>query len=104
VDVAGVSLGVERAASRRRLAIAAFDDEFTHSTGLAACVDAASNPVKPPGWPFTERDFLCYRWRGDALLAAEDHAGSHPRLHRAGKLVWSSDTANAVTFWPMKRR
>lgn len=78
--------------------------DFTHSTGLAAFVDRAGNPVKPPGWPFTEKDLLSYVWNGAYLLAAQDQAGSHPRLYRDGNLVWSSDAANAVTFWPRHKR
>jgi hypothetical protein len=78
--------------------------ELAASTGLAAFVDPGGNPVKPPGWPYTESDRLSYRWNGPYLLAAQDHAGTHPRLYRGGKLVWSSDTARAVTFWPRRRR
>jgi hypothetical protein len=78
--------------------------EFAYATGLAAFVDAGGNPVKPPAWPYTENDVLSYVWNGPYLLAAEDFVGSHPRLYRDGRLVWSSDAARAVTFWPRRPR
>jgi hypothetical protein len=78
--------------------------DLAYSTGLAAFLDAAGEPVSPPGWPNTEKDVVSYAWNGAYLLAARDRAGMHPRLYRGGKLVWSSDSARAVTFWPAPRR
>jgi len=77
--------------------------ELAYSTGLAAFIDPAGNPVKPAGWPYTENDRISYRWQGGYLLAAQDHVGTHPRLFRDGKPVWTSDTARAVSFWPRLR-
>ncbi|HEV3077627.1 MAG TPA: hypothetical protein VHB47_24620 [Thermoanaerobaculia bacterium] len=77
--------------------------ELAYSTGLAAFIDPAGNPVKPAGWPYTENDRISYRWQGGYLLAAQDHVGTHPRLFRDGKPVWTSDTARAVTFLPRMR-
>ena len=37
------------------------------------------------------------------LLVAEGYNGARPRLYRDGKLVWSSSTALATTFWPGAR-
>ncbi len=76
--------------------------EFAHTTGLAAFLDRERKPVKPPGWPFTGKDFVSYTWRGPYLLAAEADSGARPRLYRGGKLVWSSDSARTVTFWPRR--
>jgi len=78
--------------------------ELTASTGLAAFVDATGRPVKPASWPYTEKDLVTYRWNGEYLLATLGSLGSHPRLYRRGKLAWSSDAAQAVTFWPQPRR
>jgi hypothetical protein len=77
--------------------------ELAWSTGLAAFVDAAGNPVQPPAWPFSENDRISYSWSGDYLLAAQDTIGAHPRVYRGGRLLWSSDAARATTFWPRRR-
>jgi hypothetical protein len=76
--------------------------ELAYSTGLAAFLDAAGNPLRPPGWPYSARDVVSYSWNGSYLLVAEGVIGTHPRLYHDGKRVWSSDTARAVTFWPSK--
>ncbi|HVT60369.1 MAG TPA: hypothetical protein VHR45_18495 [Thermoanaerobaculia bacterium] len=60
--------------------------------------------MKPPGWPYTEKELVSYAWNGAYLLAAWQYRGSRARLYRGGELVWSSDTAHAVTFWPQRRR
>ncbi len=83
-----------------RFMVCEITGDYAYSTGLAAFVDAAGNPVKPSAWPFTEKDLVNYTWKGLYLLAAEGWTGAHPRLYRKGELVWSSDTAQAVTFWP----
>jgi hypothetical protein len=77
--------------------------EFGYSTGLAAFVDRNGNLHPPAEWPFSEKIRICYRWNGPYLLVAEGYNGARPRLYRDGKLVWSSSTALATTFWPGAR-
>jgi hypothetical protein len=102
--VAGSESWIRFGAGNTRFVVWEASGEFAYSTGLAAFVDPGGNPVKPPGWPYTENDRISYVWKGAYLLAAQDHVGTHPRLYRGGKLVWSSDTDRAVTFWPRRRR
>jgi hypothetical protein len=72
--------------------------EFAYTTGLLAGVDA-----KPlPKLGFTDGDLVAIRTSGPHVLVTAADVGTHPRLYQypSAKLVFSSDTARAVTFWP----
>jgi hypothetical protein len=77
-----------------------FTAEFTYSTGLVVLEGTAPTPAPKVG--FTDGELVAIRTRGPFALVSSSHAGAHPRLYDAGKgtLVWSSDTARAVSFWP----
>ena len=47
-----------------------------------------------------EKDLVSLQARGSFLLVSLADSGGHPRLYRGRKLVWSAETARAVTFWP----
>lgn len=73
--------------------------EFAYTTGLLA----AGEPPKPlPRLGFTDGDLVAVRTSGPFVLVTAAGVGAHPRLYRmpAGELVYSSDGARAVTFWP----
>ncbi|MBN1210486.1 MAG: hypothetical protein JXB05_36875 [Myxococcaceae bacterium] len=53
-----------------------------------------------PGYPFRPNDMISLRTRGAYLLVSLADSGAHPRLYQGRKLVWSSETARAVTLWP----
>lgn len=71
--------------------------EFAHTTGLVVAND---QPLAERG--FTDGDLVALRSSGPHLLISNGHVGTHPRLYEfpSGKLVYRSDTARAVTFWP----
>lgn len=73
--------------------------EFAHTTGLVA---SGSPPAVLPKLGFTDGDLVAIRTSGPYVLIAGSNAGTHPRLYEfpAAKLVFSSDSARAVTFWP----
>ncbi len=75
-----------------------FGDEML-ATGLLRRVER-SRVLALPGYPFRENDLVSFQGRGSFLLVALADSGGHPRLYRAGKLVWSSEGARAVTLWP----
>jgi hypothetical protein len=51
-------------------------------------------------YPFRPNDTVSLRTRGPYLLVSLADSGAHPRMYRGKKLVWSSETARAVTLWP----
>lgn len=73
--------------------------EFAYTTGLVA---TGTPPQVLPNLGFTDGDLVSLRTSGTYLLVTASGVGTHPRLYELpeGKLVFSSDTARAVTFWP----
>lgn len=69
------------------------------ATGLLRRVEK-HKAVALPNQPFRENDLVGLQARGPFLLVTLADSGGHPRLYRGKKLVWSSDSARAVTFWP----
>jgi hypothetical protein len=53
-----------------------------------------------PSFPYRPNDMMSLRTRGPFLLISLADSGAHPRLYRGRKLLWSSETARAVTLWP----
>jgi hypothetical protein len=53
-----------------------------------------------PAYPFRPNDMISLRTRGPYLLVSLADSGAHPRMYKGRKLVWSSETARAVTLWP----
>jgi len=53
-----------------------------------------------PAYPYRPNDMMSLRTRGPYLLITLADSGAHPRMYRGKKLVWSSETARAVTLWP----
>lgn len=74
--------------------------EFAHTTGLIAL--SAPAPKRLPKLGFTDGDLVALNTSGAHLLVSGSHVGTHPRLYElpAGRLVFSSDSARAATFWP----
>lgn len=64
--------------------------------------DGGTRFVQAPELGFTHADFVAVRARGPYVLVSEADTGRHARLYdaRTGALVWKSDAARAVTFWP----
>jgi hypothetical protein len=56
--------------------------------------------VALPAYPFRPNDTVSLRTRGPYLLVSLADSGAHPRMYQGKKLVWSSETARAVTLWP----
>jgi hypothetical protein len=75
-----------------------FGDELL-ATGLLRRVEKG-RAVPLPGHPYRENDLVSLRSRGPFLLVSLADSGGHPRMYRGRKLVWSSERARAVTFWP----
>jgi hypothetical protein len=75
-----------------------FGDELL-ATGLLRRV-AKGRAVALPSHPYRENDLVSLQSRGPLLLVSLADSGGHPRLYRGKKLVWSSESARAVTFWP----
>lgn len=73
--------------------------EFAFTTGLVA---TGTPPQVLPKLGFTDGDLVSLRPSGKYLLVTASGVGTHPRLYELpeGTLVFSSDTARAVTFWP----
>ena len=75
--------------------------EFSYTTGRIAW--GTGSAVKPlPELGFTGGELVAIQTRGNYLLVAGAHAGAFPRLYdlQTKKLVFGSETARAVTFWP----
>ncbi|KFE66756.1 hypothetical protein [Hyalangium minutum] len=53
-----------------------------------------------PSYPYRPNDMMSLRTRGPYLLITLADSGAHPRMYKGRKLVWSSETARAVTLWP----
>jgi hypothetical protein len=75
-----------------------FGDELL-ATGLLRRVEKGK-AVPLPGHAYRENDLVSLQARGPLLLVSLADSGGHPRLYRGRKLVWSSESARAVTFWP----
>lgn len=73
--------------------------EVMLATGLLRRVEKG-RPVALPQHTYRENDLVSLQARGPFLLVSLADSGGHPRLYRGRKLVWSSETARAVTFWP----
>jgi hypothetical protein len=71
----------------------------TLATGLIRRLESGK-VVALPSYPFRPNDMISLRTRGAYLLVSLADSGAHPRLYRGRKLVWSSETARAVTLWP----
>lgn len=69
------------------------------ATGLLRRVEKGKL-VALPSYPFQPNDAISLRTRGPFLLVALADSGAHARMYRGKKLVWSSETARAVTLWP----
>jgi hypothetical protein len=78
-----------------------FVAEFTHTTGRIAW-PSGNGAALLPDLDFTAGDLVAVSARGRYLLVASANAGAYPRLYDLvdRKLVWSSNTARAVTPWP----
>jgi hypothetical protein len=79
--------------------------DFTHTTGHLVFEGGEQLvPVKDAG--FTDGDLVSLNTQGPFLLVASERVGTHPRLYdlRTRALVFRSDTARAVTFWPRARK
>lgn len=74
--------------------------EFAHNTGLAV---TKAGPLPELG--FTDGDLAAYSSNGSLLLISKSDVGTHARLYSFPdvKLVFRSDTARTVTFWPKPR-
>ncbi|MEW5741356.1 MAG: hypothetical protein AB1938_20710 [Myxococcota bacterium] len=73
--------------------------EFAYTTGLVA---TGTPPKVLPKLGFTDGDLVSVRASASYLLVSSSDVGTHARLYElpAGKLLYSSDTARGVTFWP----
>jgi hypothetical protein len=69
------------------------------ATGLVRRVEKG-RAIALPGYPYRENDLVSIQARGPFLLVSLADSGAHPRMYRGRKLVWSSEGARAVTFWP----
>jgi hypothetical protein len=69
------------------------------ATGLLRRVEKGKAVVLPH-LPYRANDLVSIQSRGPFLLVSLADSGGHPRLYRGRKLVWSSESARAVTFWP----
>jgi hypothetical protein len=75
------------------------EEEEALATGLVRKVDKQKVSALP-GFPLRPNDLASIQARGTFLLLSLADSGAHPYLYRGGKLVWSSESARAVTFWP----
>jgi len=69
------------------------------ATGLLRRVDKGK-AIALPNHTYRENDLVSIQARGQFLLISLADSGGHPRMYRGKKLVWSSENARAVTFWP----
>ncbi|WP_233262211.1 hypothetical protein [Vitiosangium sp. GDMCC 1.1324] len=69
------------------------------ATGLLRRVEKRK-AIPLPGFTYRANDLISIQSRGPFLLMSLADSGGHPRMYRGRKLVWSSETARAVTFWP----
>ncbi|WNG34967.1 hypothetical protein F0U61_15890 [Archangium violaceum] len=75
-----------------------FGDELL-ATGLLRRVEKG-RAMPLPSLAFRENDLVSIQSRGPFLLISLADSGGHARMYRGRKLVWSSESARAVTFWP----
>lgn len=75
--------------------------EFVYSTG-ALLFDDGKTLTALPEIDFTDGDLTAPLVHGNYLLITQAALGAHPRLYdiKEKKLVYSSDSAVAVIFWP----
>jgi hypothetical protein len=71
------------------------------ATGLVRKVDKQRVSALP-GFPLRPTDLASVQTRGAFLLLSLADSGAHPHLYRGARLVWSSESARAVTFWPQE--
>jgi hypothetical protein len=69
------------------------------ATGLMRRVEKGK-ALALPGLTYRANDLVSLQSRGPFLLISLADSGGHPRMYRGKKLVWSSEGARAVTFWP----
>lgn len=69
------------------------------ATGLVRRVEKGK-ALALPGFTYRANDLVSLQSRGPFLLLSLADSGAHPRMYRGKKLVWSSEGARAVTFWP----
>lgn len=82
-----------------RLYVWEISGEFAYTTGLVA----AGTPPKPlPQLGFTDGELVSIRTSQRYVLVTASDVGAHPRLYAMpdATLLYSSDTARGVTFWP----
>jgi hypothetical protein len=79
-----------------------FNAEFVSTTGRIAWRREDGSIELLPGLGFTGGELVAISWRGRFLLVAGSNAGAFPRLYDlvSRRLVYASETARAVTFWP----
>ncbi|XXF79312.1 hypothetical protein P2318_06050 [Myxococcaceae bacterium GXIMD 01537] len=69
------------------------------ATGLLRLIEKG-RAIALPEHPFRENDLVGVQTRGPLLLVSLADSGGHPRLYRGRKLLWQSERARAVSFWP----
>gem|GEM_PF-1444739 len=76
--------------------------EFSIITGLLLYQQKGGEILPLPGLGFTEKEFVAIHIQGPWLLVGTAGVGKRPRVYdlRSGALLWSSDSARAVVFWP----
>ncbi|HUJ58819.1 MAG TPA: hypothetical protein VLX92_10010 [Kofleriaceae bacterium] len=79
--------------------------EFVSTTGRIAWRGGAGAITLLPELGFTGGELVAIRPRGRFVLVASSNAGAFPRLYDlvARRLVYASETARAVTWWPEPR-
>ena len=94
----GEWVGLKRGAHSLALWGTPFGEQLL-ATGLVRRVEKGKVlPLASLG--FHANDLVSLQARGALLLVSLADSGAHPRLYRGRKLLWSSETARAVTFWP----
>jgi hypothetical protein len=78
--------------------------EGVHTTSLIRLANGESIET-PQHLDYAGGELVSVTCRGPYLLVAGVASGTHPRLYdvTTRTLVWTSDTARAVTFWPTAR-
>jgi hypothetical protein len=71
----------------------------TLATGLIRRLEKGA-VIALPSYPYRPNDMVSLRTRGPYLMVSLADSGAHPRMYKGKKLVWSSETARAVTLWP----
>jgi len=79
-------------------------DDVAYPTGHAQLVHRQTGALEPlPGATLDVRDQASFQLFDRFLLVVEGNTGMQPRLYdlSTGKLIWSSDLAHGVVFWPL---